>query len=103
MKYITSTIGKKIEFKLTGSKNLVIDPIVPTEVQDEEYISLEKRLGSQIKLNDVSTTSGVVTAMTPPLSTSEPVASANTDFVQPENVTATVSDADEDGEPKDVE
>lgn len=61
MKYIISTTGSEIEFKLNAERLLTIERVIPMEVTDEEYIILEKRLGSQIQLvDDAATPSKVV-------------------------------------------
>lgn len=48
MHKIISTTGASIEFTLTSDKSFVIDPVNPIEVSDEELLSLQERLGSQI-------------------------------------------------------
>jgi len=54
-KYIVSTTGSKISFNLSSTRTLVIDPIVPTQVEEMEFRVLESRLGSQIKSIGVNT------------------------------------------------
>jgi len=54
MKYIISRTGEKIKFNLSANRKLLIDPTIPTEVQDAEFTVLNTRLGSQIKSVDIS-------------------------------------------------
>ena len=56
-KYIISTTGEKINFVLSGSRTIVIDTIVPVEVNELEFNLLQNRLGSQIQTVDFSSTS----------------------------------------------
>ena len=49
MKYIISTNGKEIKFNLSGTRKLNIHPHLAIEVSDQEFETLNKRLGSQIK------------------------------------------------------
>lgn len=59
MKYIISTTGSNIEFKLNAERLLVIESVIPLEVTDQEFVILQDRLGSQIKLVEiVSDTTG---------------------------------------------
>lgn len=63
MKYIVSTLGQSIDFKLATERNIVIDTEVPIAVSEEEYLVLESRLGSQIKV--VESGSGVTETVIP--------------------------------------
>ena len=49
MKQIITTLLKSFEFNVSGERHLVIDPKTPSEVSDEEFEILKKRLGNQIK------------------------------------------------------
>lgn len=49
MKYIVSTTGEKINFMLDANHKFVFDTIMPTQVDDAQFIVLKKRLGVQLK------------------------------------------------------
>ena len=57
MKYILSTTGEKISFMLDKEHKFIFDTIIPTEVTDEQFIVLNKRLGVQLKCVDAKITS----------------------------------------------
>ena len=87
MKYLISTTGSAFPFMLNAKKNFMFDPIIPTEVEDGDMPILIKRLG--LNIQEVSPSAQV----TPPI-------------VPPKTITSTstvVMDADEDGEPQDVD
>lgn len=85
MKYISSTTGSIISFSITSIRRVIIDPVIPIQVTDAEYDFLNQRLGNQIKITEMTISSGIVsstplsdslstpqsTSSTPPLSTSE--------------------------------
>ena len=50
MKYIKSSTGSNIVFKLSGKKTVTIEPTIPLEVSDEEFKILNTRLGTQLSL-----------------------------------------------------
>jgi hypothetical protein len=54
MKYITSTTGSKITFNINANRKIVIDTIVPVQVEDSEFVLLDSRLGSALKLVDIN-------------------------------------------------
>ena len=55
-KYIISTTGSQIEFNLSSTRKVVLDPIVPTEVSEIEFTLLYSRLGSSIREVDMTST-----------------------------------------------
>ncbi len=59
-KYITSTTGKQIEFALSSTRKVILDPIVPTEVSEIEFTLLYSRLGSSIREVDMTPSAPVV-------------------------------------------
>lgn len=80
MKYLISTTGSKIPFMLDAKKKFVFDPIVPVEIEDADFPSLNKRLGVQLQEVSVGYKPTKVSVEKP-----------------------TVMDADEDSEEKDVD
>lgn len=52
---IVSLTGQKIKFNLSAHRKLVIEPIIATEVNEQEYFVLEGRLGKQIGIQQEST------------------------------------------------
>jgi hypothetical protein len=52
---IVSLTGQKIKFNLSGHRKLLIEPIIATEVNEQEYFILEGRLGKQIGIQQEST------------------------------------------------
>lgn len=58
-KYIISTTGSNIEFRLNAERLLIIESVIPIEVTEEEFVILQKRLGAQIRLVDTNSTSNI--------------------------------------------
>lgn len=50
MKYIISTTGEQIIFNLNRDRKLIIDPVVPIEINIAELAILNTRLGAQIRV-----------------------------------------------------